>query len=383
MNLLYLSSSYVPSRRASSVQVMKMCQALVRTGAGVTLVTKGSKARQEPGVEDDHAFYGVDSGFEIVKLPRPGVRGGGLVFAYWVRRLLKQRRQNIDLAYARELGGALAAARLGLPVILELHGIPSGSAKRLFHRAMLTNQVLRIVVISRALQELLDHDHWIPRGVEVLLAPDAADALEREAESATRPNSAGGPGHRPSYGYVGQLHRGKAMEVLVPLARSMPGADFHVVGGSREDLARWREAALPENLVLHGFVPPSEIPSWHRRFDALLLPSQREVYGASGRSPIGDVMSPMKLFEYMAAGKPIVCSDLPVLREILRDGQNALLVPPTDIEGWKTALERLASKPSLARALVDTARQEFLDHYTWEARAARVLSGLRGIDLAR
>ncbi|MBT8467167.1 MAG: glycosyltransferase, partial [Deltaproteobacteria bacterium] len=144
----------------------------------------------------------------------------------------------------------------------------------------------------------------------------------------------------------------------------------------REDLDHWRKVGLPENLHLHGFVAPSEVPGWHTRCDALLLPSQSEVYGASRGVPIGDVMSPLKLFEYMASGKPIVSSDLPVLREILRHGENALLVPPHDVVAWKEALEQLDSDPSLAHNLAQRARQDLTDNYTWDARATSVLRGL-------
>ena len=80
-------------------------------------------------------------------------------------------------------------------------------------------------------------------------------------------------------------------------------------------------------------------------------------------------MSPLKVFEYMAAGKPVLASDIPALREILRDGETALLLPPGEPEAW-------------AAALGARARAVFLSEYTWDARAARILARLpprRGI----
>jgi glycosyltransferase involved in cell wall biosynthesis len=87
-------------------------------------------------------------------------------------------------------------------------------------------------------------------------------------------------------------------------------------------------------------------------------------------------MSPLKLFEYMRRCKPIIASDLPVLREVLRDGENALLVAPTDPEAWRAAILRLLHDAGLRQALGKSARRDFREHYTWERRAEKVLAGL-------
>lgn len=350
---------------------MKMCQALTRAGSQVTLVTKKSASREEAGVSDDFAFYGVDTRFEIVKLPRPALRGGGLIFRAAVSRFLKRRRGEFDLVYAREPGGAVAATRLGLPLVFEVHSPPTEREIRRFRRIVHHPALLRVIVISAALRDRLLEMGLIPKSVPVLIVPDAADPLD-----ATEVSTGGAGSGRAHYGYIGQLYPGKAMELLVPLAQAMPEADFDVVGGNQEDLARWRRAELPPNLKLHGFVPHGELVSWYRRFDAVLLPSQQDVYGASGRSNIGEFMSPMKLFEYMAAARPIVSSDLPVLREVLRHGENALLAPPSEPAAWKAALDSLRSNPETANRLAATALRDFLQNHTWRARAKRVLEGL-------
>ncbi|MEO7735902.1 MAG: hypothetical protein ABIY55_33410, partial [Kofleriaceae bacterium] len=74
LQIVYVSLSYIPSRRASSVHVMKMCAALARAGHAVRLIAKRSHDRADHAV-DPHAFYGV-SGFAIDQLARPAHRGG-------------------------------------------------------------------------------------------------------------------------------------------------------------------------------------------------------------------------------------------------------------------------------------------------------------------
>lgn len=168
------------------------------------------------------------------------------------------------------------------------------------------------------------------------------------------------------------------METVAKLADTCSWADFHVVGGTEDDLAFWKNACSSlRNLTFYGHVPHSAVTSYLKAFDVLLLPNQCHVaaHGNSGPN-IADWTSPLKLFEYMSATKPIVASDLPVLREVLRDEGNALLCDPKEIEDWKAALERLAGDRTLRLGLGERAHQDFIRHYTWQARASVVLDYL-------
>src|SRR5690606_19941153 len=84
-------------------------------------------------------------------------------------------------------------------------------------------------------------------------------------------------------------------------------------------------------------------------------------------------MSPMKIFEYMALGLPIVCSDLPVIREILSDGITALLVPPNDPDAWSAALVRLRDEAALAERIARNALQQQRTEFNWVSRAEAIL----------
>lgn len=406
MNVLYLSLSYVPSRRASGVHVMKMCAALARAGHRVELVTKRCPEREEPGVADPFAFYGVEPSFRLTGVRRPDARGGGLVYALGLLRLLRARRGEVDLVYARDPAGAWMAARLGLPLVFEAHRPPGGRLARRLHRGLFAAPSFRrLVVISNALAERFAAAGLLPEGDRAVVAHDAADppldgsgateppaagaalwAASPEPEPATPPaggslataggSSAARPPGPPRLGYVGHLYPGRGVELLAVLAGRLPDCELHVIGGSPADLARWQSAGAPANLILHGFVPPAELPARTRGFDVLLMPYQRRVAVASGRRYDSGWFSPMKLFEYMAAGRAIVSSDLPVLREVLRNGDTALLVPPDDLDAWERAVRRLLADPAERARLGRAARADLLAHHTWDARARRVLDGL-------
>jgi glycosyltransferase involved in cell wall biosynthesis len=164
--------------------------------------------------------------------------------------------------------------------------------------------------------------------------------------------------------------------LLLEIAAVLPDFTFLLAGGEPGDVARLQEAARRrglENVILAGFVPNAELPLYQAACDALLMPYQRRVEASSG-GDIARYLSPMKLFEYLACGRAILSSDLPVLREVL-SADTAVLLPPEDVEAWSAALLALRSNTELRTALGARARQE-ARRYSWEQRAGRILAGL-------
>jgi glycosyltransferase involved in cell wall biosynthesis len=127
------------------------------------------------------------------------------------------------------------------------------------------------------------------------------------------------------------------------------------------------------NVFLTGFVPNAELPLYQAASDALLMPYQHRVSASSG-GDIGAYLSPMKLFEYMACGRPILSSDLPVLGEILNP-ENAVLLPSDDVDAWVSTVQELHPSPDRCHALGDQARRD-VRRYTWKARSERILKDL-------
>ncbi len=370
MRILYLSLSYVPSRRASSVQVMKMSAALAGLGHAVTLVCKAAEETTAHGLAD-HAFYGVPASFTVDKLARPARRGGGAVYAAGIGARLWRARRDVDLVYCRDLIGATMAAALRLPLAFELHGLPSGGwALAALRRLARAPSLVGLVAISDALRTDARAAGVDAPGKPFVVAHDAADAPTLIARPPRRP----GP---PRVGYVGNLYRGRGVELVVELARALPDVGFELVGGSEADLARWRAAGLPGNLDLHGFVPPAQLGALYADLDVVLLPHPRHgVVGATGASDISRWTSPMKMFEYMASGAAIIASDLPVLGEVLRDDHNAVIAPAGDVPAWTAALRGLLGDEVRRARLAAQARADLLASHTWPARAAAVMDAL-------
>lgn len=374
MNLVYLCGSIIPSRAANSVHVMKMCQALARHGHSVTLLAPTKRGEYEPDVDDVFDFYDVERIFELRKLPCPRIKGRSIIYAVATAWTVQNIRP--DLVFGRYVHGCALTAWMGYPTIFECHQ-PIWEIGRI-HQAFFEllrrgTEFQKFVVISDALKEIyLEKKDMSPS--QIIVAHDAADD----------PGSIGNPAVLSSaregalqVGYVGNLYFGKGMSVIAEVAPRMPDLDFHVVGGAEDDIAEWKQRVTTENVIFHGFVNQSEVPRYMEALDVCLLPNQRtvSVFG-SGDADIGRYTSPLKMFEYMSHGKPIIASDLSVLREVLTHGKNALLCDPQDPDAWKNALRRLENDTSCRRYLGQQAQRDFKRHYTWRARAQRILESV-------
>jgi glycosyltransferase involved in cell wall biosynthesis len=214
------------------------------------------------------------------------------------------------------------------------------------------------------------------RADEFVIAPNGVE-LERFASIPDPERARQTLGFRdaPTVLCAGHLYAGRGVDLFLALAEALPDAHFVWVGGRASDVEEWkRKAARLSNVTFVGFVPNVELPRYLAAADVLLMPYARSILGSSGDASSASVASPMKMFEYMAAGRAILTSDLPVIREVL-DNSSAAFAPPEDAPAWTAALKSLLADPARRAALASTARRE-VEKYAWLARAEKILTGL-------
>ena len=367
MKIIYLAPSVVPSRSANSIHVMKMCRALAELGHEVTLFVPNHKKGLEKDVTDLYEFYNVSPIFRVKKIPWAVFPGSKYLYSAIVA--LSLRFSKHDLIYCRDFYPAVFSTLFGVPVVIEFH-----SDGRRFRgiRAWLVNRFYRsrylkkVVVISDALKRsMLEKVSEFTN--RIVVAHDASDIEEENMTSIGLPGSF-------KVGYVGHLYEGKGLEVISAIVSALPGVLFHIIGGLDRDIEYWQNKVDSPNILFHGFVNQNEVASYINELDVCLLPNQRIVKDISGRN-IGQFTSPLKLFDYMGMGKPIIASDLPVLREVLNE-QNAILCDPEKPEDWIEAINKLREDPQFCRSLGSRAKADFLRNYTWRERARKILNAI-------
>ena len=373
MKIAHLSDSMVPSRSANSIQVMKMCDAFVDLGHEVTLFAKqGSK-----NINEKYNYYGVLPRFQIITYR--GIKGrklnrlaGGLMMANALRANCKA-----NLIYARETIALVASAGLNIPMVFEAHELPEGRLMQLLqHWVFRRPNFRRLVVITNTLGDSYRKLFpWLAKS-KILVAFNGANVNNTE-EIKIRTSKSERFSGPLQVGYVGQLYKGKGMEVLIPLAKRFPNIEFWVVGGPEEQIVYWFAKAKDlSNIHFCGYCTHEETKKIREKMDVLLVPTQRLMGIAGGATISSEWTSPLKLFEYMASGKAIIASDLPAIREVIDPGVNALLAPPDDIEVWAQSLRRLESDPILRRSLGYCALKEVRKKYSWRGRAEKVIAGI-------
>jgi glycosyltransferase involved in cell wall biosynthesis len=383
VKIAVIAPTSIPARRANTVQVMKMCQALVELGHSVRLAAPSDALNApRPGWETLAHHYGLRYSFPVDWLRAdPRLRR----YDFGWRAVRWARSWGADLLYTRLPQAAALASALGLPTLLETHDFPAaGMGIFLFQRFLKGRGARRLVVITRALAQDLSARLGVPAstpaeaGAFILVESDGVD-LERYAglpspEEARRTLPLRLNGF--TAGYTGHLYAGRGVELILELAARLPGVSFLLAGGEPADVSRWEDTCQErglKNVYLPGFIPNTELPRYQAACDVLLMPYQGQVAASSG-GDIARYLSPMKLFEYLACGRPILSGDLPVLREVL-SSENAVLLPSGDMDAWATAILALQADP-LRRAVLGEQARRSAAGYSWTARAGRIFTGL-------
>lgn len=390
MRITYFADVRFPLERANGIQTMETCYALAGRGHSVDLVVRPD-THAPP--RDPFSYYALapDTRLRIERAPVAGPamakRIGYLAFA--TGRAIGRTRA--DVLVTRDLG--VASAILQLPrsmrptLVYESHGyapdvasaLPSlvatantPSPRKLRRLAARESHVWRAadgyVTITDALRSELESR--LGSRARIAVVPDGVRIANAGERPLHRPVERNAPEGAAVIAYAGHLYAWKGVEVLLEAIAQLPDARGLIIGGhpAEPDLARTKAVAdrlgISDRVTFTGLVEPGRVPELLRQADVLVLPNPASAISTR-------YTSPLKLFEYMAAGRPIVSSDLPSIREVLRDGVNALLVTPGDPAALASAIDRLLKEPALASRLARAAFDD-VPAYSWQRRAERL-----------
>lgn len=383
--LHYISPSLLPSRSANSVHVMHQCNGLSQAGAEITLYAKRTQADAAKLSSQLKQYYGVNTKpWQIITFHSEIASADTLRIGLMaVRPVLRAPRYDIVLS--RNLHAAFILATARRPMLFETHQIEYGFRK-MMQRWVITRPWVRTIAISDSLVTCLEEHHALPlrnplvlhdaapAGIVRLLPERRRQALSKLLEIPVSDLA----GWDAVCGYFGQLYAGRGIEIIEAMAAARPACLFLIFGGSESDVAT-RRINAPSNLRYMGHVPHLVSQKAQVAVDVLLMPYQKSVsIGIQGHDT-ARWMSPMKMFEYLAAGVPIISSDLPVLREVLANERNALLVNSENADQWVAALDIFTSNPDFANSIGERAHRQYQTKHSWLQRAESLLAAGRDL----
>jgi glycosyltransferase involved in cell wall biosynthesis len=375
MRIVAISASQVPANTANSLQAMKAVHALAQLGHDVHLIVpEKPDAQAEQTKVNLQAFYGLKQPFPVEYLPSASRR-----LFFW-DAVQHARRYRPNLLYIWPLQAAALGLLFGMPVVLEMHDLPSGPFGPFWYRFFrFWPGKKRMAVVTRALQQALDERFGaFPQPGCVILAPNGVEP-ERYAQLPDPPTARRllELPEALTVACVGHLYPGRGVELFLELAgRLGRGVRFLWVGGRPEDVETWRtkvESQGLSNVTFTGFIHNAQLPLYQAAADILLMPYGREIGISSGGGNSAQISSPMKMFEYLATGRAIVASDQPVFHEVLNEN-NSAFCPPEKVSMWEGAIRALLDDP-LRRAFLAKQARADAAQYAWTARAARILDG--------
>ncbi len=366
--LIYIANARMPTEKAHGIQIAHMCEALGRT-MSVTLVLP---ERANTIQEDLCSFYQIERTFSVRLIRCIDLLEQKWVpkrLAYWLEAITfsihvaKYIRSlpSHSLLYTRDLF-SLVLVSPRRPVVYEIHSLPKKHT-RFF--GWLLQKTARIVAISHGLErELVARGYPADR---IVVAPDAVDVQDFTVD--TTQQSCRKKIHLPEGKkiamYTGHLYAWKGVATVLEAARALPEVLFVFVGGTDDDRQTFSAAAASDaNVLVLGHRPHHQIKWYLRSADVLLLPNSAKEKISSHYT------SPMKLFEYMAAGRPVLASDLPSLREIL-DETLATFFTPDNTTSFIQQMRYILSHSDEVGAKAIRAR-DVVHKYSWHARADRI-----------
>jgi glycosyltransferase involved in cell wall biosynthesis len=371
LKIACISTSLVPSSTANSIQMMKVCQALTQVNGPVQVWVPGDNAA---AWDDLAGHYGLMQPFEVHWLPSARVLRR---YNFTWRALTEAQRWGAECIYTWMPQAALLGLQRGLPVILEAHDRISGRiGPLLFRQFVRKTGKKRLLVITQALLKKLEAQFTGLSALDIQIAPNGVELEQYEnlPEAAAAREVLGLPKKLTAV-YSGHFYAGRGVDLLVEMAAAFPQVSFVWAGGRPADIDRLRQRLHKqqiENVTLTGFIPNRRLPLYQAAGDILLMPYELSIAGSSGGNS-AEICSPMKMFDYLAAGRAILTSDLAVFHEVLTH-ENAVFCQPEDVQSWQTALARLLNDPDLRHRLGTRARQD-ASNYAWRVRANKALSG--------
>lgn len=371
--VLYISNARIPTEKAHGRQIMKMCEAFVRCGIDVELVVP---YRHNILKANPFEYYDIPADlFRIKKLPSIDLVIFGKI-GFWIQHLSflffvipYATFSQANTVYSRDIYLCFILSVVGVRgVIFEDH--EPIRHRRLY--AFLLRHIQRKVIVAVNLKKYYE-SLGIPT-YDICIAPNAVDVEEFDAILPDRllwNKKYGIEQGKKIILYTGHFYRWKGMYTLIDCSRFIKDdAVIVCIGGTEKDYAEvqsYVEGQKLLNIYLVPFISHKEVLIHLKSADVLVLPNTAK----EERSLL--YTTPLKLFEYMASGVPIVASRIPSFEQYLHDGKNSALCKPDNSEDLAVEIMEVLSDFNRAIGFAATA-QNFVKEHTWEKRAKAILA---------
>lgn len=366
VRIAYVTNVRLPSERAHGHQVARVCDALAQLGHEVTIF---APFRKNVIKEDYWTFHKANRNVHLkfvgtvdfIDSCIPKFLQIHVLNWFFARALAKEiSKDRFDVIYTRTPALLRILLSTGVHTVMELHTLPNVGQEKFVE---LCNRCALVVCLTTPMQKELAR--W---GVEEKKTLAEGDAVDLEKFASAQAMIVDCP--RPFIGYAGQIESmglSKGIPDLLDAMKIVSKGTCLVAGAPPKNHSLLRRLSNSPHVEYLSFV--ENVPSLLAACDVLVYPAPHSNHPFYNRDT-----SPLKIFEYMAAGKPIVTADLPPIRDVL-DESMAYFCKPGDSKDLARAIKEVMDHPEEAAKRAAKARKH-VEHYTWDKRMQRILDVL-------
>lgn len=353
--LAYLTECQLPSTAAEIIHVLKICDEFENLNYNVDLYV--------PNLNDEytnvHYKYNLKNKIGILSLFNKKKKMNFLLRIFYVIKFLKNyKKKKYDIIISRSVLSSLVLNYFKIFNILEIHHEMGGITKFLFNYSKKKFMISHIyfVLIHKNLVKLISSNNFT---LKHKILDDAVNPQEFYIGGKIK--------YEKTCLYTGSFYQGKGIEIVNYLASKCKEVTFHLYG----DKSFIGKDYLNDNIKIFDHIPFREIPKKLSEYKILLMPYQSNVSVRSNTKNITSYMSPLKMFEYLAAGRVIMATNLSVYNHILKDEYNSFLFNENEIDRWAAKIyEVFLNYKHFKNIRANSIKTSYM--YTWEKRAKEI-----------
>ncbi len=347
----------LPSKTASPIQILKMCDAFSSINYSVSLFTFKNKLSSKTLKKN----YNIKKKINIISYKKNKVEINFLyriLFAIFVVKYLRKEKNLV--IYGRSLLTSIFLSFLKIQNFIEIHQEPKGftsillSLKKLFYG-------------TKYQKFIFIHKNLIPyfsvNENDYIVKDDAVSLDDFRIQRQTK--------IKDECLYTGGLYPGKGLEIISKIASKNPKVKFNVYG-DRSKANYDVISRVPKNVFIKDFIPYNKIPKVLKQFKIVLMPYSEKIMVNAKNSDVSSYISPLKLFEYLASGNIIIASKMPAYAHILRNNFNAFLVDKNNIDEWSQKINFILKEKIEIKKIKKNA-QLTAKKFTWNKRATEII----------
>ena len=366
MKIHYLATSNIPSKTANSLQIIKMCEAFSLIGKNISLIIPNLKCANK----SINNYYDLKSKINVHKVGKKIKLISGIKHFFLPLKIIRKSYDlGSDLIITRNLLICLILIFLKKKHIFEIHDDLLSSGKILSHLfkylGLLNSPVIsKVIFITRNLKKFIKKKYNY-RKKNYLILPDATDIKNYKKNYNLKTKV-------KKIGYFGSIYSSRGVQLIIELSRLDKKNKYFIYGGSEDEISEIKRFKN-KNLIIHSQISYKDVKKKISEMDILLMPYTSKATFSGNTGNIVEFMSPMKMFDYLGAGRIIISSEIKVLKEILKNNHNSILIKDyLNVLEWKKKIQMINLNSSLSIKLrinaIKTAKK-----YNWIDRAKKMI----------